>query len=365
MLIHTLLSYLEEIAPLSLQENYDNSGLLLGNREWEIQGVLITLDITEAVIDEAIELKANLIIAHHPIIFSGIKKLNGANEVERALIKAIKNDIAIYAAHTNLDNSVKQGVNSKLAEKLQLKRLRVLAPQKQNLTKLVVFVPNSHADTVRTAIFEAGAGKIGNYDNCSFTTDGTGTFRATEGSSPFVGELNQLHYEPEIRIETVVPNFLISKTIQAVIKTHPYEEVAYDLIPLGNYWSETGAGLIGELEVESDSFEFLQSLKMTLNAGCVKYTPIIKNKIRKIAICGGSGSFLLPNAIKEGADLFISSDFKYHQFFDAENKIVIADVGHYESEQFTKELIYELVTRKFSTFAIHLSKINTNPIKYV
>jgi len=365
MQINHLINYLEDIAPLVLQETYDNSGLLVGNRSDEISAVLNQFDVTEEVIDEAKTLGANLILAHHPIIFGELKKLNGTNYVERTLISAIKNEIAIYAAHTNLDNVLHHGVNSKICELLELKNCKVLQPLKSQLTKLVVFVPNDHAEKVRNVLFNAGAGKIGNYDACSFNSQGEGTFRAGESAHPFVGQINVIHQEPETRIETIIPTYITSKAVKAMLEAHPYEEVAYDLIPLQNEWVHAGSGLIGELEIPMDAQGFLQKVKITMKTGCIRHTQLLQKPIKKVAVCGGSGSFLLNHVIKAGADVFISSDFKYHQFFDADKNIVIADIGHFESEQFTKELFYELVTRKFSTFAVHLSKINTNPIKYL
>lgn len=355
---------LESFAPLAYQESYDNAGLICGNYEMDITSAIICLDSTEAVIDEAIEKGCNLVIAHHPIVFSGLKKFNGKNYVERVIIKAIQHNIAIYAAHTNLDN-VHNGVNSKIAEKLGLINCSVLLPQKNLLKKLITFCPEDKAETVRLALFEAGAGNIGNYDECSFNSNGTGTFRAGEGTKPYVGAQDKQHKENEVKIETIYPVDIESKLLKALIKAHPYEEVAYDLISLSNSYSRVGAGIVGELPKEMPEMEFLKQLKKVMKADGIRYTELRNKKIKKVAICGGSGSFLLDDAIKSGADVFVSADFKYHQFFDAENRIVIADIGHYESEQFTIELFYEILKKKFNTFALHLSKINTNPIKYL
>jgi dinuclear metal center YbgI/SA1388 family protein len=365
MQINSLIQFFEELAPLSLQEPYDNSGLLVGDPNREITGVLITIDITEEILEEAVNLGANLIISHHPIIFNGLKKLVGTTYSERSVIMAIKNDVAIYAAHTNLDNILQNGVNSKICQLLGLQNIRILQPVKGQLQKLIVFVPEKHADSLMDAMFEAGAGKIGNYDACSFKSSGTGTFRAGENTNPFVGKKNELHAEPEIRLEIVVPSYRSANVIKAMKKIHPYEEVAYDLITLQNEWSQVGAGMVGEISESMDGMAFLGHLKKTFNTGCIRHTEVLNKKVKKIAVCGGAGSFLLKDAIKAGADVFVTGDFKYHQFFDAERKLIIADIGHYESEQFTKELFYEFITRKFSTFAVHLSKINTNPIKYL
>ena len=364
MKLQEITDCLEAYAPLSLQESYDNAGLICGNKGMDINAALICLDSTEAVIDEAIERGCNLVIAHHPVVFSGLKKFNGKNYVERVIIKAIRNNIAIYAAHTNLDN-VHNGVNAKIAEKLGLVNCNVLAPQKNLLKKLVTFCPEAKAEEVRTALFNAGAGHIANYDECSFNTAGTGTFRPRAGSDPFVGEIGKQHQENEVRIETIYPQHTESQLLKALFNAHPYEEVAYDLIPLSNTHNRIGAGLIGELPKETNEMDFLKRLKTVMKADSLRYTGLRDKKVKKIAICGGSGSFLLGDAIKSGADVFVTADFKYHQFFDAENRIIIADIGHYESEQFTVELFYEILKKKFSTFALLISTINTNPIKYL
>ncbi len=361
--LNSIIAVLETFAPIALQESYDNAGLICGNPNTLITGAICSLDCTEAIIDEAIAKNCNLVIAHHPIVFSGLKKINGKNYVERTIIKAIKHDIAIYAAHTNLDN-VMMGVNYKMAEKLGLKNLQILAPKTQVLKKLVTYSPADKAEKVRQAIFNAGAGHIGNYDFCSFNVEGTGTFRPNSDAKPFVGEKEQLHHEKETRIETVMPAHLQSKVIKALLEAHPYEEVAYDVFELDNLSSKIGSGLTGELEAEMDELSFLKHLKTHLNTEVVRHTPFLNKKIKKIALCGGAGSFLLKNAINSKSDVYITGDFKYHEFFDAEGQILIADVGHAESEQFTPEIFYDLIRKKFATFAIHLSNIRTNPVHY-
>lgn len=363
MKIKEVIQLIEEIAPLSYQESYDNAGLIVGDKNQEITGVIICLDSTEEVVQEAIDKKCNLIIAHHPIVFSGLKKFNGKNYIERTVIKAIKNDVAIYAAHTNLDN-VANGVNFKIAEKLGLKNIQILSKKSQLLKKIVVFCPVSHIDAVKESMFIAGAGAIGNYSECSFSTTGIGTFKAGESTTPFVGEIGKLQKENEHKIEVVAESFKANHIIDAMIQAHPYEEVAYDIYQLDNIHN-IGSGIIGELEVPMDELEFLKQVKATFKAGSLRFTKLNGRKIQKIALCGGSGSFLLNNAISSGADVFISADFKYHQFFDAEDKIVIADIGHYESEQFTSEIFYEILIKKITNFAVRLSEINTNPINYL
>ncbi len=361
MKLKEIISFLETHSPLSLQESYDNSGLITGSLNKDITAALLTIDTTEEVIDEAINKKCNLIISHHPIIFSGIKSLTGKNYIERTIIKAIKNDIAIYAMHTNLDIS-NNGVNDKICEKLNLKNCKSLDSEK-NLKKLITYVPEKYADKVRAAIFTAGAGHIGNYSDCSFNSTGQGSFKPLEGTKPFVGEKKQIHFENEIKIETVFPDYLQNKIINALKNSHPYEEVAYDIYKLENK-NNFGLGRVGILEHEISEIDFLKILKNTFG-GVIRYTKLLNKPIKKVAVCGGSCSFLLNKAINSGADIFISSDFKYHQFFDAENKIIIADLGHFETEQFTKELFYDILTKKFINFAVHFSKIKTNPINYL
>jgi len=364
MLLKQITHFIESVAPLAFQESYDNTGLIIGHPDDEISGILITLDITEEILDEAISKKLDLIVCHHPIIFSGIKKLNGKNYIERCVAKAIKNDIAIYAAHTNLD-SVFGGVNSKICEKLELQNCRILAPTSGFLKKLVTFVPVADAEKVRKAIFDAGAGHIGNYDSCSFNQTGNGTFRGNDQTNPYVGEKNQLHTEEETRIETIFPKHTQSKVIQALLQAHPYEEVAYDIYPLDNEYTQAGIGMIGELQEPVDELDFLRKIKAAFNCEVIKHTQLLGKPIQKVAVCGGSGSTYLSKAMAQKADIFISGDFKYHQFFDAENQIIIADIGHYESEQFNKEVFYELLTKKFPNFAVHLSDFSTNPVSYL
>lgn len=363
MTISQIIAELENFAPPAYQESYDNSGLLTGNKAWEATGALLTLDCTEAIVDEAIQNKCNLIIAHHPIIFSGLKKITGATYVERTIIKAIKNDIAIYACHTNLDN-VKQGVNKKIAEKLGLDDLFILAPKNGLLKKLVTFVPASHHEVVLQALFDAGCGNIGNYDQCSFNLEGTGTFRGNAFSTPFLGKPGEQSRENETRVETIFETGKESTVIRALLSAHPYEEVAYDVYALNNAHPQIGSGMVGTLKEPMHETEFLNHVKSVFRVPTVKHTQTLQKPVKKVAVCGGSGSFLLKNAINSGADAYITSDFKYHEFFDADHKLLLIDTGHYESEQFTPEIFYDIIKKKFTTFAIHLSKINTNPINY-
>lgn len=364
MKLTEIINCLEAWAPSNFQESYDNSRLIFGNPQKEISKALISLDCIETIVDEAIEIGAELIIAHHPIVFNGLKSLTGKNYIERTLIKAIQNDIAIYAIHTNLDN-VKSGVNKKIAQKIGLQNLRILDPKPSLLQKLTFFCPVDHAESVSTAIFEAGAGKIGNYDSCSFNANGYGTFRAGEETQPFTGEKNNLHKEEEIRVETVVPKHIMSKVLKALLKAHPYEEVAYDIYSIENSWNEVGSGMIGELKTAIPTKEFLELIKRNFKVPVIRCTSLCKSKIKTVAVCGGSGSFLLSKAMSQQADIFITADYKYHQFFDAEEKIIIADIGHFESEQFTMDLIQEYLKEKMPNFATYLTKRKTNPINYI
>lgn len=364
MILKEIISYLESRAHPALQESYDNSGLLTGSPEMEITGAIICLDSTEEVILEAISRGCNLVLAHHPIIFSGLKRITGKSYIERCVITAIKNDVAIYAIHTNLDNVI-DGVNFRIAEVLGLRQVQVLEPKTSLLRKMVVFVPKSHEAIVRNTLFAAGAGQIGRYDNCSFNLEGTGTFRPGIGSQPFTGIPGRDHSEPEVRVEVILPAWKIDTIFQAMKRVHPYEEVAFDIYTVQNEWAEVGAGMIGELIQPMKALDFLNHLKQKMNAGSLRHTTLIDREIRTVAICGGSGSFLLQKAIAAKADVFVTADFKYHQFFDAEGQIIIADIGHYESEQFTMEMLNDWLKQKFPTFASHLTEVKTNPVHYL
>jgi len=364
MKIKGIINCIEDFAPDKIQESYDNSGLILGNYNSDVNKALICIDVTEDIIEEAINKKCDIIISHHPLIFNSLKKINGKNAVEKILIKAIKNDISIYAAHTNLDNVI-DGVSGTLSKKLFLKDTKTLLPKADLLRKLVTFCPKDKADEVRSSLFKAGAGHIGNYDCCSFNTNGIGSFRALENANPYAGNIGELHNEDEVKIETIYPYYLEDKILRTLFKVHPYEEVAYDIYPLINKFDKIGAGIVGYLEKEENEMDFLLRLKKVINAKCIRYTKLPGKKVKKIAICGGTGSFLIQKAIEVNADIFITADIKYHQFFDANNKIIIADIGHYESEQFVKELLYSIINKKFPNFAIFISEINTNPVNYI
>ncbi len=364
ILLGEILDYFNEIAPVKLQESYDNSGLLIGQRQQTISRALVTLDITEEVMDEAIADGCDLIIAHHPLIFKGIKKLTGSNLTERLVVKAIKNDIAIYAIHTNLDNVI-DGVNGILADKLKVTNTKILSPKSSGLYKVITFCPIDHMSNIQTAMFNAGAGHIGNYDSCSYYTDGNGTFRALEGTNPFVGNKNELHTENEYRLETIVPDSNLSRVISAMIEAHPYEEPAYDIYKLENNAYDTGSGMIGELMEEMDITSYLNFVKEVLGTEYIKHNRLINRKVKRVAICGGSGSFLIDDAARQKADLFITSDIKYHDYFEHVGNMTIADAGHFETEQPVKELIYSLLKKNFPNFALQISKQSNNPVSFL
>lgn len=363
MQIREITSFLENYAPPGSQESYDNCGLLVGSIQTEVTGVLVCLDCTEDILEEAIELGANLIIAHHPLIFKGLKKINGKNYVERTVIKAIKNDLAIYAIHTNLDNSIK-GVNAEIARRLELVNPRILLPKENVLNKLVVYVPSEFVEKVESAMFHAGAGRIGDYAECGYKSHGTGSFKPLEGANPFEGEIDTKSEVPEVRIEVLVSAHIIRQVVNAMKNVHPYEEVAYDILPLLNINQEEGSGMIGELENPMDALTFLAKVKHTFHCGVIRHTELTGKMIKNVAFCGGAGSFLLPNALQQKADIYLTGDYKYHEFFDADGQIIIADIGHYESEQFTTNLIVDVLTENFTKFAIHNTRANTNPINY-
>jgi dinuclear metal center YbgI/SA1388 family protein len=363
MKLKELIKHLESIAPLAYQEDYDNSGLLVGNENNEVHSALVALDCTEAIVDEAILHNCDLIITHHPIIFKGLKQLNGKNYIERVIVKAIKHDIALYAIHTNLD-SVQQGVNKVICDRLGIINPVILSPKKGQLKKLVTYCPLAEADGVRDAIFAAGAGNIGNYSECSFNSTGSGTFKGNEETDPFVGVPGMRHQEQEVKIETIFKAQDERRVLLALFEAHPYEEVAYDIYLLDNKNQEVGAGMVGFLEKAMDAADFLQLIKTQMKASVIRHTEMLPRPIRKVAVCGGSGSFLLKDALAAGADAFVTADFKYHEFFDAEQKLIIADIGHFESEQFTSNLLLDIIKEKFPNFAIRLTAQNTNPINY-
>ncbi len=351
-------------APLPLQDGFDNAGLQIGLTDAEVTGVLLCLDVTEAVIDEAIASGCNLIVSHHPLIFSPLKRITGSSYVERCVLKALANGIAIYSAHTNLDNAP-GGVNYRIAEKLGLQNVRILVPKEDALLKLAVYVPSSAADAVRTALFEAGCGNIGNYDSCSYNVEGFGTFKAGEGCNPFCGKVGELHREPEVRVETVLPAYLKNSVISALLKAHPYEEPAFDIYQLKNSWSSVGSGVVGELPAECDELELLQSVKENFNVGCVRHTSLTGKKVKRVALCGGAGGAFAGAAMAAGADVYITGEARYHDLFNYTGKMLVAVIGHYESEQYTMDIFKEIIQKACPTVKVMLTAVNTNPVNYL
>lgn len=363
MKIKQLTGALEAWAPRSLQEDYDNSGLHVGDPEADVNAALVCLDCTEQVVEEAAAKGCGLIISHHPVIFRGLKSLVPRGPVERTVLAAIRRDIALYAIHTNLDNVI-DGVNGEIADALGLGHRRVLLPRPDQLSKLVVFVPHAQAEAVRAALFNAGAGRIGAYDECSFNLEGQGTFRPGEGSQAFVGRKGERHQEPETRVEVVLPRTLEADVVTAMQAAHPYEEVAYDLVPLANPHPAIGSGLLGEWEQPLGERDFLERIKQVFGQRVVRHSPLAGRPIRRVALCGGAGAFLIGRALAAGADAFITADLKYHDYFLADGRVLLADVGHYGSEQFTMRLIQRRLGEVFPTFAVRLTETVTDPIHY-
>lgn len=364
MKIKEIITILEEMAPLAYAEDFDNVGLLVGNEEENATGILVCHDALESVIDEAIAKKCNFIVCFHPIIFSGMKKITGKNYVERAVLKAIKNDISIYAVHTALDNH-KDGVNKIFCDALGLVNTKILVPKNHFIQKLITYTIPENAEQVRNTLFEAGAGKIGNYEDCSFNSTGIGTYMGNENSNPEIGERFEFVETQEIKIEVTFEKHLQGKILKALFSSHVYEEVAYEIYDLQNQHQNIGLGMVGELTNPSNEIEFLEMVKTKMQCGVIRHTELLGKTIKKVAVLGGSGSFAIKNAIQCGADVFLTSDLKYHNFYEAENKIVIADIGHFESERYTKNYIVDYLKEKITNFAIVLSEENTNPVKYI
>ena len=365
MTIKDVTSALEVFAPLALQEDYDNCGLQVGDNSVECSGVLLCVDVTPSIVDEAAKRGCNLIISHHPLIFKGLKRLTGSSQVEQTALKAIKAGIAIYSCHTAIDNAT-NGVSWEMANKLNVCNIKTLDPQREKLLKLSVMVPHAHCDAVKNAIFEAGAGAIGNYDCCSFSVEGDGSFRAKSGANPFVGEEGVLHHEPETRIDVILPRWLKYRVESALIKAHPYEEPAYEFIALENAMKNVGSGVIGELATPIKLSQFISQVKEAFNSPVVRSnTSDVEQEVSVVAMCGGSGSFLIRNAISQGAQVYLTSDTKYHDFIDYKNDIIIIDIGHFESEQCTKNIFYRIIQEKFPNFALYYSELEKNPINYL
>ncbi len=364
MIVKEVTDLLEELAPLSYAEDFDNVGLLVGDMNTQVSGILVALDTLENVIDEAIAHGCNIIVSFHPIIFKGLQKITGKTYVERVVMKAIRNDIAIYSMHTALDNA-KKGVNAKICEVLEIENPAVLIRQQKSIRKLTTYAPKSDADALKMALFKAGAGNIGNYTHCSFINEGTGSFQANADANPTKGQIGKIHFEEETQIHVTYQKGAEGKIMNALFKNHPYDEVAYEIYSLENTYQHIGMGMIGSLKNAMEETAFLQHVKKKMHASCVRHSKLLGKPVKKIAVLGGSGAFAISAAKAAGADVFVTADVKYHQFYEAEDDLVIADIGHYETEQFTKNLLVDYLTKKIPNFAIRLSESKTNPIKYL
>lgn len=363
MTVQDVIDHLEDLAPLYYAEDFDNVGLLVGDKESKVKGILVALDTLEAVVDEAIEKNCNLVVSFHPIVFKGLKSITGKTYVERVVLKAIKNNIAIYSIHTALDNAL-QGVNAMICDRLELKNKSILIPQIGTIKKLTTYVPSNEAEQLRNALFAVGAGSIGNYTNCSFNVEGIGTFNGNEQSNPTVGKKGETQFEEEVKLTMTFAKHLESKVLQTLFKAHSYEEVAYEITTIENKNQDIGMGMLAELPKPMEGKSFLKYVKEKMNTKCIRHSALLDKPIKKVAVLGGSGSFAINAAKAAGAHAFISADLKYHDFFTAENSLVVMDIGHYESEQYTKNLLATYLTKKITNFAIILSEINTNPVKY-
>jgi len=363
MTVHEITNTLEELAPLAYAEDFDNVGLLVGNPEQQVTGILVTLDTLEVVVEEAIAKKCNLIVSFHPIIFKGLATLTGKDYVERTVLKAIKNDIAIYSIHTALDNSP-VGVNAKICEVLGVQKPKILLPKQNTIKKLTTYVPSTKAENLRNHLFNAGGGTIGNYSQCSFNVTGIGTFNAGENANPTIGKKGEVHSEKEVGLSMTFPSHLEKRLLSTLFKEHPYEEVAYEVITLDNSNQNLGMGMVGTLEKPISENDFLMRIKEVMNAKGIRHSKLLNRPIQKVAVLGGSGAFAIKAALNSKADIFVTADVKYHQFYQAEGKLVVADIGHFETEQFTKNLLVAFLTKKIPNFAVTLAESITNPIKY-
>ena len=363
MTVKEVVSEIEKKIALKQAEDFDNVGLLCGNPQREVTGILVCHDALENVIDEAIEKKLNLVVTFHPIIFSGLKSITGKNYVERAVLKAIENKIAIYALHTAFDNDY-FGVNFRICEELDLQNQKILMPKSQNLKKLEVYVPGEYAEVIKNALFEAGAGNVGFYDECSFAVQGKGTFRPIEGSNPFSGTRNIREDADEQMVSVIFEHFKQHQIITAMKDAHPYEEVAYQIITLENQNQYSGLGRFGNLKTEIDELDFLKLVKEKFDLKIIRHSPLLNKKIKRVGVLGGSGASGIKAALSQNCDVYLTGDVKYHEFFQNEGKMLICDIGHFESEQFVTQQLIEILSEIFPKFAVSKSVENTNPVNY-
>ncbi len=358
--IGDLSSALESVAPSLYAESYDNVGLLVGRSEWKCEKVLVALDITEAVVQEAIEKGVQAIVAHHPVIFGGIQRLTGEDTAQRAIELAIKHSIALLACHTNLD-AIEGGVSYRMAQAISLVNVRTLQPRSGLLWNLIVYVPAESAETLLEALWEAGAGKMGAYDECAFRSHGLGSFRPKEGAHPHNGVIGERAFADEIRLELLVPEGARKKVHQCMMEHHPYEEIAHSWLKHDGVHHSVGFGAIGQWDA-CDWPEAVRRIKTAFGVASFRHTMPIASDYRTVAVCGGAGADLLAQAKSQQAELFITSDITYHRYFGADDRLVFIDIGHWESEQHAMELLIDIVREKFPNFAVLKSETNTNPM---
>lgn len=368
MIVKELIKYLEDWAPPGAAWEKDNVGLLVGSGDEKIENIFLSLELTGEVLEQALKKNCNFIFTHHPLIFNPVKNLDvNKNPNSKLIYKLIKNDINLFSAHTNLDFT-KDGVSFTLAKKLKLNKITFLKNEESNQFKVVVFLPETNLDEVASAMFNQGAGIIGEYNNCSFRTNGIGTFKGSANSNPFIGKKENFEKANEVRLEVLVDSWKLNKVINAMLKSHPYEEPAYDIYPLRNKNVNYGAGAIGELDNEMNVNEFLKHVEKSLLLSNFRFVNGNKRRIKKVAVCGGSGSELLNDAISKNADVFITADIKYHTFHDAKNKILLIDAGHYETEvvilKIVEEKIKKLIKEKKENIKVYKYSSSTNPVKF-
>ncbi len=358
-----LMKFMEEFAPVNLAEDYDNVGLLIGSRNQEIKKVLVCLDVTTKVVEEAVEKKVNLIVSHHPIIFKGLKRIVEEDPKGRLLYKLIRNGIGVYSAHTNMDFT-HGGINDTLANLLGLSNIRNLKKHKEDrFFKIVVFVPEQNTDTVREAMCSAGAGWVGDYSDCTFMVKGTGTFKPLEGTNPYIGSKGNLEKVEEYRLETIVPQKKLKKVVNAMIEAHPYEEVAYDVYPMELSLKEYGFGKVGSLVETQKLDKFISTVKEKLNVKSVRVIGSVKKEIRNVAVFCGSFDTDVINSMN-GVDVLVTGDMKYHDALDAaEMGLCIIDAGHYSTERIMVPRLAWILSQRFASVDIETSILEENPIK--
>ncbi|MGM0602343.1 MAG: Nif3-like dinuclear metal center hexameric protein [Bacillota bacterium] len=365
-----IISLMGEIAPVKLAEEWDNVGLQIGDLSNEVNKVLLALDLNTEVIDEAVDNNCNMIITHHPVIFNGINSVSSESAVGDMIIRLIKNDIIVFSAHTNLD-IVEEGLNDFICRKLGIEDFQPLdVTQIGNYYKFVVFVPENHIENIKSAVFKNGGGKLGNYSHSGFVSKGKGSFKPLKGSEPYIGSTEKIEEVDEIRLETIVAEDKLDKVLKAVLKAHPYEEAAYDIYEIKRTSNVDGIGRIGYLTDTMLLGDYINTVKEKLNLPYLKFVGKKDKKIKKVAVCNGSGADFIKKAGYKGADLYLTGDIKYHEAQHAEElDLALIDIGHYESEIWVKELLYDKLTslaekRNKKDVEFIISAVNTNPWNY-